>query len=512
MTLLNWLAVFALPVVLGACAALPRAPNLDSIYGRAAEIQGPERRPLVSVPGTLGSRLVDRTSGNAIWGGEFALSADPSDPANFRLLALPIGQIDDAHHRLRDNVRPDGILKTAYASVLGVPVEVTVYSGVLRTLQSGGWYPHEDPYLDVGAAQTRFAPLPDPRANSFPFAYDWRRDLVDAVKRLDAHIRAKAEQVAILRAGAPGVGPDQVRFDILSHSMGTLITRYYLMYGVQDLPEDGSLPVLNWAGAKWIGKAVLVAPPNAGSVTAFENLVNGRSLGPLQAFNRPALLGSHFSVYALMPRNRHKRLRWGDTDEPLENLYDPALWERMNWGLADPDEADALAILMPDELDAERRRARALSFQAEALRRAEQFHRALDRPVDVLPEGLDIHLVVGGGYETPASAVIDRDSGDVTIDRVEEGDGVVLRASSLLDERQGGSYQYGLVTPLRYTSVLFLPEEHVALTQSPVFGDNLLFWLIEGQRSADDLRRSPLGLPRGRPTPVDDRLRDINDK
>lgn len=39
-----------------------------------------------------------------------------------------------------------------------------------------------------------------------------------------------------------------------------------------------------------------------------------------------------------------------------------------------------------------------------------------------------------------------------------------------------------LVSPLRPDTTLFLPDEHVALTRNPVFGDNLLFWLLEEPR------------------------------
>ena len=51
----------------------------------------------------------------------------------------------------------------------------------------------------------------------------------------------------------------------------------------------------------------------------------------------------------------------------------------------------------------------------------------------------------------------------------------------------GAQASIGLRSPLRFRSVLLLPEEHVDITKSAVFGDNLLFWLLEGQRSAPNL-------------------------
>ncbi|WP_239031916.1 lipase/acyltransferase domain-containing protein [Paroceanicella profunda] len=421
------------------------------------------------MPGTMGSRLVDLASGVSVWGGPDGLSPDPRVARNLALLALPLAPEGEEARHLRDSIVPDSVLRAATARVLGVPVEIEVYGGIANMLRLGGWVADDDPN-----------PGSEP-VNSYPFAYDWRRDLVDSVSAFDRFVLLHEEE------NAP---PHSL--DLMAHSMGTLIARYYLMYGTQDLPEDGSLPELTWAGAQHFSKVVLIAPPNAGSMAALDNLVNGKTLGPLQPFYPAALVGTHFSTYALMPRNRHHRVLWSDTHQPVEDLYDPALWERLGWGLASPDAEEIIADLLPDEPDPEVRRRRALAFLAEALGRAKQFQAALDRPIDALPPGLDIHMVVGGGYTTPAGARVDRETGELTVDTFEEGDGLVLRASSLLDERQGKPYTYGLDTPLKFTSVLFLPEEHVALTQSAVLGDNLLFWLIEGQRTRDSLRPGPL--------------------
>ncbi|HEU0222582.1 MAG TPA: hypothetical protein VFR34_10300 [Paracoccaceae bacterium] len=478
--------LLVLVLLVSACVQV-RVPDLVAIYRQTAEIQGPERRPVIGLPGTLGSRLVDTETGRELWGGSVRLSGNPAVPEDFRRLALPIGDGTVPNRLLTDPVRPAGVLTSARASVLGVPIDIDVYSSLLATMRLAGWIPFEDPLALPRTSQSNLPPIPPEEANFFPFAYDWRRDLAETVKLFDAHVRAKAEQVALMH-GLTAAEPGPVRFNLVAHSMGCLIARYYLMYGTQDLPADGSLPELTWEGARHIAKAVFIAPPNAGSITALDNLVNGKSLGPLLPFYPPALVGAHFSTYALMPRNRHKRVRWADTGEPIEDLYDPALWQRLGWGLASPAAVEELAVLMPDIADPEERRRRALAFQAEALARAKQFHTALDREIEALPPGLEIYLVVGGSYQTPAGASVDPATGALEITAYEEGDGVVLRASSLLDERQGGTYEFGLRTPLKYTSTLFLPEEHVALTQSPVFGDNLLFWLIEGQRVGESLQ------------------------
>ena len=97
-----------------------------------------------------------------------------------------------------------------------------------------------------------------------------------------------------------------------------------------------------------------------------------------------------------------------------------------------------------------------------------------------------------------AQAAVDAATGAVEITSFEEGDGVVLRSSALFDERVGRAYTPGLVSPYRFRATLFLPEEHVRLTQSRVFGDNLLFWLLEEPRRASPDRLASPRLGGGR--------------
>ena len=88
--------------------------------------------------------------------------------------------------------------------------------------------------------------------------------------------------------------------------MGGLLLRYYLRYGVQALPGDGSLPPVTWAGAADVEKAVLVATPNAGSVEAFQELVAGAHFSFLLPNYPPAVFGTMPSLCELLPRTRHR--------------------------------------------------------------------------------------------------------------------------------------------------------------------------------------------------------------
>ena len=506
MTASRWTMMIGGVAVLAAgCTTEARLPDLEAIYKRTSitTSEGP-RRPLITVPGTLGSRLVDSDSKRVIWGGggSAGISADPEDPEEYRLIALPVAKADEPLTELRDTVVPGGILETAQAEVLGIPIDVNVYGKALGVLTVGGFSvdrrsarlytraEREDGLdLQVELANAEAAKAPKAEAvsvpdefNSFQYDYDWRRDLIESAHGLGRFLERKRQILSEKR----GVRPESVKFDLLAHSMGTLVARYFLMYGFSSPGPDGKLPPITWEGAQFFDRVVLVAPPNAGSVIALDNLINDKELGPLQPVYPGALLSTHPAAYQLMPRARHNRVLIDG--EPVDNLFDVSLWERMGWGLAKPGIEDQLALLIPDEAEPERRRARALAYKARLLSRAETFHRMMDRWAPP-PSHLDIFVVIGGGFETPAIAEVDGGTGEFKITTNEEGDGVVLRASALLDERMDGDNSSGYRSPLRFKTTLFLPDEHVELTQNRVFADNLLFWLLDAPRSTGELAR-----------------------
>lgn len=464
------------------CAEEAREPDLRQIYDYAGRTDSPDRRPIIALPGTLGSRLLDRGTDRIIWGGRGGLSIDPTTPENQRLLALPIGKGGEPLTKLRDDVRTAGVLRVARPTVFGLEFEREIYRGAIDTLIAGGY----------DFRRTRREEIEDRLVNldSFEFPYDWRRDIVEAAQDLDYFITRKTKQVAEERGKAFGPNAGPFKFDIMAHSMGALVARYYLMYGAADLPADGSLPELTWAGAEHVSRVIYIAPPNAGSVRSFESLVNGKTFGPLQPVFPPALLGTHVGTYQLLPRPRHGRITvLGEDTAP--DIYDVAEWERLGWGLLNPSQDEVLQHLMPDEPTVEGRRKRARLHLAKILKRTRQFHRAMDRPATP-PDGLDAYLVVGGGVDTLSDVVFDPATRLVQETTWEEGDGVVLRASSLLDERQVGDYALGLRSPLSFRTVLLLPEEHLEITQSQVFGDNVLFWLLDGPRGDWVASRPPV--------------------
>src|SRR5262249_22162617 len=132
----------------------------------------------------------------------------------------------------------------------------------------------------------------------------------------------------------------------------------------------------------------------------------------------------------------------------IDDVCDPALWERNGWGLAAPSQDAVLAQLLPDAGDASARRRIVLDHQRKCLARAKQLATALDAPA-TLPPNVELSLVAGDAVATDAVAAVDS-AGGLRIVATAPGDGTVLRSSALLDERAGGAWSPRVVSPIRY--------------------------------------------------------------
>jgi len=445
------------------CRSAPEA-DLAALYDRSAGAHGPDRNPVVLLPGILGSNLRDAQSGKIVWGAFDGEYANPRRPEGARLVGIPMAR-DATLAELRDEVVQNGSLDRIRIRLLGLPVGVGAYVNILSALGVGGY---RDEQLGLAGA----VDYGEDHFTCFQFAYDWRRDLSELASELHAFL---VEREAYVRAehAKRGHEVDRVRFDVVAHSMGGLVLRYYLRYGTSPLPADGSLPELTWAGAELVERAIFIGTPNAGSVGAFENLRRGVSFGPFLPRYSAAILGTMPAIYQLLPRARHGWMV-GVNDDP----FDPALWQRMEWGLADPDLDDELAKLLPDHRVEERREI-ARDHQAKCLARAEQFHRALDVP-SAPPPGTQLFLALGDASDTPAQVHVEED-GSVWLD-YGPGDDTVLRTSALMDERLGGEWRPQLVSPISWSQVQIFFENHLGLTQDVAFTDNLLYLLLEDPR------------------------------
>lgn len=451
-------------------------PDLGGLYDAVAQASDDTRNPVILIPGLLGSRLEDAQSGRVVWGAFRGDYANPLRPDGARLFALPMEPgvpLSD----LVDGVEPAGALESLEVSIFGLPLNVGAYVNILLALGAGG-------YRDQGLGLAGTVDYGDEHFTCFQFAYDWRRDISENARLLDEFIAQQAAYVRTEKHRRFGTPLDEeVRFDIVAHSMGGLLTRYYLRYGSAPLPADGSVPEVTWAGAERIALAVLIATPNAGSSQAFENLRRGTKLGPFLPRYPPALVGTLPSAYQLMPRTRHGAvIAAGESEEIFGGLYSVDAWERFGWGLLDRDQDRVLEQLLPDVSNAETRRNIAREHLGKCLSRAEQFHRAMDVAATP-PAGTELHLVVGDAVATLGTIVIDADTGRVDDRREVPGDGTVSRASALLDERDPSDRRAGLLSPIAWSRVMFFFEDHLGLTKDEAFIDNLLFLLLEQPRT-----------------------------
>ena len=483
----------ALCLCLAACRQTPK-PDFGPLYDRAASYHGIERNPIVVIPGILGSRL-EAPDGEVVWGAFSGRFANPESARGAELVALPMRR-GAGLAELRDEVRPAGVLEDLEVSLLGLPVRLDAYRHVLRTLGVGG-------YRDESLGLSGAVDYGDDHFTCFQFAYDWRRDLVENARALGAFLTAKRDYVKREWEKRYGPRTEPIRFDIVAHSMGGLLARYYLRYGGEEPPKADPKPT--WAGAKDVDRAVLVGTPNMGSLLSLAQMIEGVDYSILTPRYSPAILGSMPAVYQLLPRRRHGALRVRGSDARKEaakrvdataasasssngvsrdyvDPLDPDEWIRREWGLADPREDAVLRWLLPRAQTREERRAIALDHLRKCLARARVIHRALDVEAKP-PRGLELYIFSGDALATAASAVCDAQGRAFEIKTSAPGDGTVLRTSALGDERVGQAWAPSIKTPITWNGVHFVFSDHLEMTKDPSFVDNVLFRLLEAPRS-----------------------------
>jgi hypothetical protein len=464
--------------LLASCGAR-RTPNLGRIFAEARMRTG--KRPVIVIPGILGSQLVNVKTGEVAWPSAFRATDDG--------LSLPV---TPELERNRDNLVASKIVDTLRLSRL-VP-EVYIYHELLEALRQYGGYREGD--WDHPTAD-------GDRDTFYVFAYDWRRDNVEPARELVRRVEALKRKLA---------RPD-LKFNIVAHSMGGLVARYAAMYGDADLPADGDEIVPTWAGAAHINKIFMLGTPNEGSADAFSTLLEGysvteglrRRIRLLNKLSREDALTAP-SIFQLLPHSAS--VRFLDEDlKPLQiDLYDPAVWKEYGWSpVADPDYRRRFASGKIDgdyapfsqgsleDLDA---------YFAVVLHRAKRFQEALDATVDgAAPVAL---FVLGGDCEETLDApIILRDAKqnrwvalteprayrtsagrrvtrrEATLAMYAPGDGRVTRRSLLAEDlasKHRVSPLFNTALPITYA--IFACDLHGELQNNKTLQDNALTALV----------------------------------
>ncbi len=340
------------------CVGGRRTPNLEAIFAQTKMRRG--KRPVIIIPGVLGSELVNAKTQERVW---LSLSASNDDD-----LSLPISPDLTKN---RDNLVAKGIIQKAKISAF-LP-EVYVYQALIDSMQKYGGYTEgnwENPDIANGGLDKYYI-----------FAYDWRLDNVENARLLTRKIHELKEKLA----------QPELRFNVIAHSMGGLIARYAAMYGDADLPENDQTPVPNRDGAKDFNKIFMFGTPNEGSMASLETLIKGFRIGGFLLDNlKSEAVFTSPAVFQLLPHRTTERF-YDENLAPLDvDLYDLQTWKKFGWSayssksfldkFTGDKTADTknnpFAGVSRDELDA---------YFTNVLRRAKNFHRALDTDSAIPP-------------------------------------------------------------------------------------------------------------------------------
>lgn len=394
----------------------------------------PDLPATVILPGIMGSRL-QRPDGSAAW-------LNVGNVFGYHDLRLPpVLPLKSS----RDALRPFGLV--GVDAMIPRLFGFTEYADLLGLLKSAGFHRNE---RSTGTRGAIF----------HVFTYDWRRDLVESAHRLGEYLDA----LAIARR------EPEARFNIVGHSMGGLVARYYLRYG--DAEPGG--PV-TWAGARRISQLILVATPNAGSIFSLNAALNGNPVGMSNTTLSASVIAHMPSIYQIMPPLGAAPLIDGRGDALVVDLHDPLTWQRFAWGPWRPG--------LDTGTEEER------EFVTALLSHARGFHEALARapespcpvPVTVLGGDCLPTLTRAVGPARPGmSPVFEPRNGREAEAMFEAGDGRVARSSVLGSHLDAENMRdWGLP---EISHVFFGEADHHGIYGQPTFQSVLLRRLLRPRK------------------------------
>ena len=444
---------------------------------RSLAYEGIRRNPVILIHGLLGARLEDPANGNEFWG-----TFSPTLPGHdkLKLLSVPMSW-GKPLSELSNNTRASFLLDTVSIRVMGMEFSSYAYGPLVDAIKEAG-------YVLEGSKEH----LEENRCPTFfVFYYDWRRSIAENAVALGKFIREKQAALNSEYAARYGTVPDPIRFDLMGHSMGGLVARYYMRYGEMPLPDDPDAPdpAISWAGAKNVGKLIQVGTPNSGYLDTVLELVNGLRLQSGAPLYPPAVIGTFPSYYEMMPFPQFAAVRKEIPGKPeaesiargeAVDLYDADTWIRYKWGLADPDVDEDLQWLLPDAETASERRYIALEHLQKCLASAKRIASMLSTPD---PKDSDVFQMVFIGDSVPTSslALVD-ENGGLRVVRYDSGDGKVPAVSARADLRNPdsrGGWGPRIESPVRWKGVIHVSGAHMGITLSQDFLHNMRFYLVQ---------------------------------
>ncbi len=298
---------------------------------------------VIFVPGYYGSTLTREADGKKIWfTGAQALWGDQT-------LAL---DVDGLHIPGTTSFKVGEVLRSVdfFSSMLSKDIYGNIIDG-LNTRLAG-------------------------RANVVPFAYDWRGDIAISAHQLSQKVEDLYE------AGASKVA-------ILAHSMGGLVTSYYLLYGNQELNNAR----MDMSGARRIHGVAMAGVPFKGTQAVFRNMQYGIRFG----LNAKALDGlavaSFPSSYQILPKYPRALSTLQGVDVS-DWIFDAKRWRDGNWSLIKNSMAYDVAT-----------REKRMNYTSVMLSRAELLNKKLHAPSSNAESNLPFLYMYGDSIPTLHSAL-----------------------------------------------------------------------------------------------------------
>lgn len=432
-----------------------RRPDLKRLFAESKMVN--DQPPVIFIHGVLGSKLRDKQSGEEVW------------------FSSPIKLVFDEFKHLAYDIDPDTleVADDRYEpyELAGDIIGKDFYGNIVKTLNKFGGYELAIPGTAVDPS----------RKNYYIYIYDWRQDnVVNAAKLADL-----VDQIRI------DYNQPDLKVDIVAHSMGGLIARYFMRYGRTDVIDDNDFPV-NLYGAERVRRVILLGTPNLGSVKMLNAFIDGIGLG-FQKIGAETL-ATMPSLYQLLPHPLNDWLITANGDTLKRDLFDVEIWRRFQWSIFAPDTRARIREGFTNDAAADEYLAVLERYFEKRLERARRFVWSLTVP---LPEPHPTLVVFGGDcHLTPARILVEEVEGSSVIRMkpneierpvagidyqallLEPGDTAVTKASLLgrnVLDPSVPRHEYSFF-PLDHA--ILLCEKHNALTGNVSFQDNLLNALL----------------------------------
>jgi len=456
------LLMVGLLLLVGILSGCLSRPDLVRLYENSSD--DPGQPPVIVIHGLAGSTLVDAQTGRQVWPGSLG-TLTFSDYRDLAQLGSPA--------REGEGLVPGDL----FYGVAGVDF----YADLLRSLETVGRFKPGRPGQAIAGGDRR---------RYYVLLYDWRKDNIQAVRKLHALI----EQIR------SDYQDPNLRVDIIAHSNGGLIANYYLRYGPTDVLEQPRFTP--WAeGGQRIRRLIMLGTPSLGAVTSLERLIYGNRLALRTV--PPEVMASFSTPFHALPHPLVKAIL-DPQGKPVDlNLYDEAVWRERGWSVFSPEVMARVRASMATPLEGEAVLAELQRSFGQNLRRAERLAWALTAPLPA--RAVEVAVFGGDCQPTPGHAVLLEDEqgsrlvfrpGQVHPTRIgeprkrprgapdferlmfEPGDGLVTRSSQVANAVLGPDRARDDFHPLPVAQSFFLCESHGRLTHNLYFQNNLLYFLL----------------------------------